>query len=66
MTADPQESLYEPNGVMAIVGGQYVVGTFGILVWVPVNPGDYNNPSQHGVEYERPVSLEYILPADNS
>jgi hypothetical protein len=66
MTADPQESLYEPNGVMAIVGGQYVVGTFGILVWQPVNPGDYNNPSQHGRAYERPVSLEYILPADNS
>jgi len=66
MTADPQESLYEPNGVMAIVGGQYVVGTFGIDVWQAVNPGDYNNPSQHGRDYERPLSLEYILPVDNS
>jgi hypothetical protein len=67
MTADPQESLYEPNGIMAIVGGQYVVGTFGILVWEPVDlVNDYNNPSQHGIAYERPLSLEYILPADNS
>jgi hypothetical protein len=30
------------------------------------NPAtDYHNPSAHGIAWERPVSAEYILPADN-
>jgi hypothetical protein len=27
---------------------------------------EYHNPSKHGLAWERPVSAEYILPADNS
>jgi hypothetical protein len=27
---------------------------------------EYHNPSKHGIAWERPVSAEYILPADNS
>ncbi|PCJ62685.1 MAG: hypothetical protein COA73_06285 [Candidatus Hydrogenedentota bacterium] len=66
MTADPQESLFEPNGIMSIMGGNYVVGAFGIETWVPGPPPNIHNPSQHGIAFERPLSLEFILPADNS
>jgi CotH kinase protein/Lamin Tail Domain/Chitobiase/beta-hexosaminidase C-terminal domain/Bacterial TSP3 repeat len=66
MVADPTESLYEPNGIMSIMGGTYVVGLFGIETWVPGPPPNIHNPSKHGVAYERPLSLEFILPADNS
>lgn len=55
LVGDPQKSLYEPDGVMAIVGGYYVDG-----VWQPSGPGSYNNPLQRGRGYERPVSFEWI------
>jgi len=61
IVGDEGLSLFEPNGVMAIVGGQYVGG-----VWEAVNSGDYNNPIHRGIEYERPISVELIEPADNS
>ncbi len=59
IVADPQESLYEPNGIWAIAGGEYVppddYGT-----WQPVNEGDYNNVLGRGSDYERPASVEYF------
>lgn len=58
LTGDPQESLYEPNGIMAIVGGHYEEVQFG-FDWVSDSPTDYNNPIQHGMDFERPVSLEF-------
>ncbi|HUV41808.1 MAG TPA: chitobiase/beta-hexosaminidase C-terminal domain-containing protein, partial [Sedimentisphaerales bacterium] len=64
-----QESLYEPNGIMAIVGGEYIWIVSYPVSWVPKDPNDpneYNNPIQRGMEYERPVSIELIYPADNS
>ncbi len=62
IVGDEGESLYEPNGVMAIVGGVYVGGK-----WTNGgNPAAYNNPMQRGKAFEKPVSVELIQPADNS
>ncbi len=55
LVGDAQTSLYEPDGVMAIVGGYYSGG-----VWQPGGAGTYNNPMQRGRDYERPVSFEWI------
>jgi hypothetical protein len=70
IVADEGESLYAPNGIMAIVGGHYEADDWDTWnccnYWVPDSPSDYNNPMQHGREYERPISLEYINPDDNS
>ncbi|MHC4603162.1 MAG: LamG-like jellyroll fold domain-containing protein, partial [Planctomycetota bacterium] len=54
-------TFYEPDGVMAIVGGYYSGG-----VWVSDGPGSYNNPMQRGIAYERPVSFELIKSEDNT
>ncbi|NGO37908.1 hypothetical protein G4L39_00615 [Limisphaera ngatamarikiensis] len=51
--------LYGPKGILGIEGGTYAGGP-----WQPVAPGDYHNPSQHGLAWERPVSVEWIEPAD--
>lgn len=66
IVGDPGESIYEPNGIMAIVGGEYVPEEDWYTVWKPLNGGDYNNPIQRGDAYERPVSFELIYPLDNS
>jgi hypothetical protein len=58
IVGDARESLYEPDGVMAIVGGYYD----GDGVWRSDGPGSYNNPIHRGREYERPVSMEVIDP----
>jgi hypothetical protein len=54
LVGDASNSLYEPNGVMAIVGGYYN----GDGVWTSGGAGTYNNPMQRGLE--KPVSLEII------
>lgn len=59
LVGDPGKSLYEPDGVMAIVGGSYVNG-----VWTSDGPDSHNNPLNRGLE--RPVSCEWILPEDGS
>ena len=66
VVGDPGGSLYEPDGVMAIVGGHYEPEDLWYEVWKSDGPGDYNNPMQRGIDFERPVSFEVILPADNS
>ncbi len=48
------QTFYEPDGVMAIVGGT-TSGT-----WQSTGPGSYNNPMKRGLE--RPVSAEWIFP----
>jgi hypothetical protein len=59
LVGDSGESLYEPNGIMAIVGGQYVSDPGGGYVWVSGgDPNAYNNPMHRGIAYERPVSFE--------
>lgn len=62
LVGDERQTFYEPDGIMAIVGGTY--GSDGR--WVSDGPGSYNNPMQRGMAYERPVSCEWIEPWDNS
>jgi hypothetical protein len=50
--------FYEPNGVMAIVGGTYNGG-----VWTSSGPDSYNNMLDR--ELERPVSAEWLFSADD-
>ncbi|UCG58177.1 MAG: lamin tail domain-containing protein [Phycisphaerales bacterium] len=59
LVGDERKTFYEPDGVMAIVGGYY-----GGSGWVSSGAGSYNNVLKRG--YERPVSFELIKPEDNS
>jgi len=65
IVGDEQKSLFEPDGIMAIVGGNYAGGWDG-LEWQSDGPESYNNPMQRGIAFERPVSVELINSADNS
>ena len=58
LVGDPARTFYEPNGVMAIVGGTYSGGT-----WTSTGANSYNNVLNRNLE--RPVSAEWLL-ADNS
>jgi len=58
IVGDEHKSLFEPDGIMAIVGGYYD----GNGVWRSDGPGSYNNPIHRGREYERSVSFEIIDP----
>ncbi|MHC4323801.1 MAG: lamin tail domain-containing protein, partial [Planctomycetota bacterium] len=62
LVGDEGKTFYEPDGVMAIVGGSY--GSNG--TWVSSGGNSHNNPMRRGIEYERPVSFEWIMPEDNS
>ncbi|MBN2592591.1 MAG: lamin tail domain-containing protein [Sedimentisphaerales bacterium] len=61
LVGDEAKTLYEPDGVMAVVGGSY-----GGNGWVFDGPGSYNNMMGRGMTFERPVSFEWIMPEDNS
>jgi hypothetical protein len=54
-------NLYGPSGILGISGGSYSTGP-----WQPTASGDYHNPSQHGLAWERRTSVEWIRPEDNS
>ncbi|MBN1505583.1 MAG: lamin tail domain-containing protein [Sedimentisphaerales bacterium] len=58
LVGDAAKTFFEPDGVMAIVGGSYSGG-----VWASTGASSYNNILNRGLE--RPVSAEWILP-DNS
>ncbi|HON90116.1 MAG TPA: lamin tail domain-containing protein [Sedimentisphaerales bacterium] len=58
LVGDPGNTFYEPNGVMAIVGGTYSGG-----VWTSTGVGSYNNILNR--DLERPVSVEWITPGDD-
>jgi hypothetical protein len=60
LVGDANQTFFEPNGVMAIVGGYY--NSDG--VWQSGGAGTYNNPLLRGLE--RPVSLEIIDPRDGT
>ncbi|UCF16179.1 MAG: lamin tail domain-containing protein, partial [Phycisphaerales bacterium] len=62
LVADERRTFYEPDGVMAIVGGSYS----GNGTWVSSGPSSHNNMIHRGMAYERPVSFEWIMPEDNS
>ena len=54
-------NLVGSNGITGISVSNYVGG-----VWTALSPSDYNNNTNHGIVWERPVSAEYILATDNS
>ncbi len=58
LVGDAAKTFYEPDGVMAIVGG-----TYNGEVWASTGAGSYNNMLNRALE--RPVSAEWILP-DNT
>jgi len=58
LVGDAKNTMYEPNGVMAIVGGAYPDG-----VWASSGAGNYNNMLNR--DLERPVSVEWIVPGDD-
>jgi hypothetical protein len=60
LVGDEHTTFFEPDGIMAIVGGFYD----GSGVWQASGQGSYNNPIHRGIEYERPVSFE-ILDSQN-
>jgi len=62
LVGDDKKTFYEPDGVMAIVGGYYG----GDGTWKSDGPKSHNNPMHRGMAYERPVSFELIKPEDNS
>ncbi len=53
---DPERSLYDPFGVMAINGGQYVNNA-----WTANGPADYNNVINRGRAYERAIHAEFYF-----
>lgn len=65
LSGEPGEVFFEPNGVMAISGGQYIEDEPDFPYWAPLAEGDYNNPIQRGREFERRVTMEYFEP-DNT
>lgn len=58
LVGDDKDAFYEPNGVMAIVGGSYVDG-----VWAATGAGSYNNMNNR--DLERPVSVEWFVPNED-
>jgi len=56
LVGDRYHTFYEPNGIMAIVGGYYdETGA-----WQSSGPDSYNNPMQRGMAYERTLSFEIL------
>src|SRR5204863_6208877 len=55
-------NLYGRTGILGIQGGFYDVDG----LWNANTTNDYHNPSQHGHAWERPASMEWIRPEDNS
>jgi len=71
ISADQEESLYEPNGIMAIIGGFYfrlgdALGDDSpfadVEIWTPIGPDDKNNALKRGRPSERLVSAEFLYP----
>jgi len=56
LVGDEYKTFFEPDGIMAIVGGYYD----GSGVWHSDGPDSYNNVLYRGREYERPVSFELL------
>lgn len=54
---EPERSLYDPFGVLAINGGVYVNNQ-----WQAREAFDYNNSINRGRAYERPIHAEFYFP----
>jgi hypothetical protein len=58
-------NMIGPTGIIGMNGGSGPPSN----PWVPSSPpvpGEYHNTTSNGIAWERPMSVEYILPADNS
>ncbi len=56
-------NLVGRTGILGMGGGTRAADG----LFITNNPAtDYHNPSAHGIAWERPVSVEYIRPQDNS
>ena len=53
-TGEGEEVFYKPHGVMSIEGGNYVSNR-----WQANGINSYNIPMNRGIQYERPVHLEF-------
>jgi hypothetical protein len=62
--ATDESNIQGPTGILGISGGEYIPrGTE--FVWSAVGPEDYHNPTQRGIQWERPVSIEYFDQSGN-
>ncbi|HEY5912977.1 MAG TPA: lamin tail domain-containing protein [Verrucomicrobiae bacterium] len=59
-TGEPGLTFYDPDGLMAIYGGQYP--TNGNMIWLANGPQSYNWAIGDGSPFEREVRLEYYFP----
>ena len=58
--ATAETNIIGPTGILGIGGGEYIPRGRSDFVWSSVNPDDYHNPTKRGIEWERPVSVEYF------
>lgn len=56
LSGSPTQTFFKPYGIMAIVGGYWDSSG----VWRKNVSSDYNNVLGHGMDYERPASMEYF------
>ncbi|MCK5852788.1 lamin tail domain-containing protein [bacterium] len=61
IVADWEKSIFKPNGVCSIVGGN----TADSNPWHNYTPDDYNIPMHRGRPYERPVSVDFFYGTDS-
>ena len=61
LSGDPETALFEPYGVLAIVGGYWTdIQHWCFACWVPQGIDDFNHPLQHGRAFERPVTATFL------
>jgi PKD repeat protein len=66
IAGDASSDLYNPDGIMAVSGGEYVGESENDPgVWQAVSDEDYNNMLERGAAYERRISVEF-MPPENS
>ncbi len=60
LVGNPQETFYEPNGIMGVSGGVYLPSSG----WLAFEEGDYNNALLDPDEIVRPISVEVFNHVD--
>ena len=63
ISGDPEAALFEPHGVLAIVGGHWTdIQEWCVACWVPQGLDDFNHPMQRGRPFERLVTVTFFEP----
>jgi len=60
LVADWEKSIFKPNGVTSIVGGEWDNPDPWLGNWSALTPDDYNILMQRGRPYERNISIEFL------